>query len=82
MSDVAKTPLKTASQVPAELNAAEGMHVFVSREKEVTFFEFADARPNLLADGRLAWVFPEEDAEHLMNHHFLATQRIIYAGVA
>lgn len=78
---MAKTPKpKPASQVPEELQAVTGSHVFVSREREVTQFEFDGLRPALLMDGRLAWQTTEKHANSLMNHHFITGQRILYAG--
>lgn len=79
---VTKSKLTVTSPIPQEINAPAGSHVFVSREKEVTQFEFSDARPNLLGDGRLAWIFDADMAERLMNHHFIVGQRILYVGEA
>lgn len=78
---MAKTPKhKPASQVPEELQAVVGSHVFVSREREVTQFEFDGLRPALLMDGRLAWQTTAKHADSLMNHHFIVGQRILYVG--
>lgn len=74
------TKLKPASQVPEELQAVTGSHVFISREREVTQFEFDGLRPALLMDGRLAWQTTAKHADSLMNHHFIVGQRILYAG--
>ena len=75
-----KTP--PSNLIPHELGDVSGRYVFVSREPEVTQFDFDTARPFQLADGRLAWTMTPEEGERVMNHHFIKVQRILFLGEA